>query len=63
MLGFVYIAETRQLVKILQGTQELIEAECAGLDDEFGLTYTPAIGADDGLWTSAETTMETETLR
>jgi len=63
MLGFVYIAETRQLVKILQGAQEAIEAECAGLDDEFGLTYTPAIGADDGLWTSAETTMETETLR
>ena len=36
MLGFVYIAETRQLVNIVQGTQEL--------------------------WT-AETTMETETLR
>jgi len=56
--GYVYNVETREIAAIVTGDQRAVESYAEGYDsDTFGLTFTPAFGASDGLieTTSSET--------
>ena len=48
--GYVYNVETRDIAAIVTGEQTAVEQYAEGYDsDTFGLTFSPAFGANDGL--------------
>jgi hypothetical protein len=58
MKAYIYNTETRNVVAEIKGDDnKSIEAKFDELNydsDEFGLTYSPAFGADDGLITDGD---------
>jgi acylphosphatase len=58
--GYVYNVETREVSAIVTGEQKAVESYAEGYDsDTFGLTFSPAFGANDGLIeTTATATIE-----
>lgn len=49
--GYAYDVETRELLAVIKGEQAAVERTFARMfdDEQHGLTYSPAFGANDGL--------------
>ena len=48
--GYVYNVETREIEAIVTGAQQAVERYAEDYDsDVYGLTFPPALGANDGL--------------